>query len=255
MKFCDFPAANLLAGKVMVITGAGRGMGRVLANVAVREGAKVLVADISGDEAAAAAALGSNAVAFHLDVTSEDQIEAMFGVAVREFGRVDASVHLAAVPGGRRGPDVSYEEFQDHARINLGGMMMSTKHAIKTMAPTGGGAIVNFSSVASLGGIAFNSTAYSAAKAGVNAMSKSYAVLHGPDNIRVNVIAPGFTLSEKNQRIPADRLPEMLGKAALRRAGDPEEAAQLATFLCSDRAAFISGVIIPVDGGWSARLA
>lgn len=251
----DFPPANLLAGKVMVITGAGTGMGRTLAHVAVREGARVLVADISGQEEETVSEIGRDAISFHLDVTKEDQIEAMFAAALAAYGRVDASVHLAAIPGGRRGAEVSYDEFLQHATINLGGMMMSTKHAIKAMTPTGGGAIVNFSSVASLNGIPFNSTAYSAAKAGVNAMSKSYAVLHGPDNIRVNVIAPGFTLSEKNQKIPADRLPEMVNKAALRRAGHPEEAAQLAAFLCSDRAAFISGVVIPVDGGWSARLA
>lgn len=255
MSLPVFPSANLLAGKVVVITGGGTGMGRMLAHVAVREGARVLVGDISGQERDTVAEIGGNAIAFSVDVTKEDQIEAMFAAAVDAYGRVDASVHLAAIPGGRRGAEISYDEFFQHATINLGGMMMSTKHAIRTMAPTGGGAIVNFSSVASLNGIPFNSTAYSAAKAGVNAMSKSYAVLHGPDNIRVNVIAPGFTLSEKNQKIPADMLPDMINKAALRRAGEPEEAAQLAAFLISDRAAFISGVVIPVDGGWSARLA
>lgn len=251
--FCDFPAANLLAGKVMVITGAGQGMGRVLAQVAVREGAKVLTADVSGKQEETAAAIGSAAVPFHIDVTREDQIEAMFAAAVKAFGRVDASVHLAGVSGNRRGEEVSFEEFDEHARVHLGGMMMCTKHAIKTMAPTGGGAIVNFSSVGSLNGISFISTAYSAAKAGVNAMSKSYAVDAGPKNIRVNVIAPGFTLSEKNLSTPPALA--MTSRAALGRAANAEEPVQLAVFLCSDRAAFISGVIIPVDGAWSARLA
>lgn len=255
MAYCDFPSANLLAGKVMVITGAGQGMGRVLARVAVREGAKVLVADISGAESETAAMIGPAAVPFHIDVTKEDQIAAMFAKAVSEFGKVDASVHLAGLSGGRRSPELSFEEYDQLTSVHLGGMTMCTKHAIKTMVPTGGGAIVNFSSVASLNGIPFISTAYAAAKAGVNAMTKSYAVSHGPERIRVNAIAPGFTLSEKNLAVSEDLMPELTNKAALRRAAHPEEPVQLAVFLCSDRAAFISGVVIPVDGGWSARLA
>ena len=253
MDFCDFPPANLLAGKVMVITGAGQGMGRVLARVAVREGAKVLAADISGAEKETAVMIGADAVPFHIDVTKEEQIEAMFAAAVKAFGRVDASAHLAGLSGNRRGEEVSFEEYDQLTSVHLGGMMMCTKHAIKTMAPTGGGAIVNFSSVGSLGGISFISAAYAGAKAGVNAMSKSLAVQAGHHGIRVNVIAPGFTLSEKNLATPAAL--EMTSRAALGRAANPEEPVQLAVFLCSDRAAFISGVVIPVDGAWSARLA
>jgi NAD(P)-dependent dehydrogenase (short-subunit alcohol dehydrogenase family) len=251
--FCNFPPANLLAGKVMVITGAGQGMGKVLAQVAVREGARVLVADLSGMEEETAAALGANAVPFHLDVTQESQVEAMFKTAIDHFGKVDASVHLAGISGGRRGDEVTFAEYEEHSRVHLGGMMMCTKHAIRAMAPGGGGAIVNFSSVGSLNGIAFISAAYAAAKAGVNAMTKSFAVHAGEKNIRVNAIAPGFTLSEKNLDAPAPLA--MSSRAALGRAANAEEPVQLAVFLCSDRAAFISGVVIPVDGGWSARLA
>lgn len=252
-NYCDFPSANLLGGKVMVITGAGQGMGRVLAKVAVREGAKVLVADISGAEEETAAMIGPDAVPFHIDVTDEKQIEAMFATAVEAFGRVDASVHLAGLSGGRRGEEVSFEEYDQLTSVHLGGMMMCTKHAIRTMAPSGGGAIVNFSSVGSLNGISFISAAYAGAKAGVNAMSKSLAVQAGHHDIRVNVIAPGFTLSEKNLDTPPALA--MTNRAALGRAANAEEPVQLAVFLCSDRAAFISGVVIPVDGGWSARLA
>lgn len=252
-SFCDFPAANLLAGKVMVITGAGQGMGRVLARVAVREGAKVLAADISGAEEETAAMIGPDAVPFHVDVTREDQIEAMFAAAIKAFGRVDASAHLAGLSGNRRGEEVSFEEYDQLTSVHLGGMLMCSKHAIRTMAPTGGGAIVNFSSVGSLNGISFISAAYAGAKAGVNAMTKSLAVHAGHQGIRVNAIAPGFTLSEKNLNTPPAL--EMTSRAALGRAAHPEEPVQLAVFLCSDRAAFISGVVIPVDGAWSARLA
>jgi len=86
-------------------------------------------------------------------------------------------------------------------------------------------------------------------------MTKSYAVAYGPKGIRVNAVAPGFTLSEKNLAVPPDIMTRMIAKAAMGRGGDPEEQAQVAAFLCSDRASFVTGAIIPVDGGWSARLA
>jgi NAD(P)-dependent dehydrogenase (short-subunit alcohol dehydrogenase family) len=123
------------------------------------------------------------------------------------------------------------------------------------MIPTGGGAIVNVSSVASMNAADFNSVVYSAAKAGLNSATKSFAVLHGPDGVRVNAIAPGFTLSDKNRNIPPEALATLEKKAALGRAGRSEEQAEVAVFLASDRASFVTGVIIPVDGGWTARLA
>jgi NAD(P)-dependent dehydrogenase (short-subunit alcohol dehydrogenase family) len=251
----NHPSIDLLAGKVVVITGAGRGIGKVTASLCVREGAKVLVADMSGEEKVTAAELGEMAVPFHVDVKSEDQIEAMFAAAVKAFGRVDASMHIAGNPGGRRGEEVTVEEFEDLTNVHLRGMMLCTKHAVRVMLPAGGGAIVNFSSLASYNTDLVISPVYAAAKAGVNSMTKSYAVQYGLKGIRVNAVAPGFTLSEKNLAIPADFMPRMTGKAAMLRGGDPEEQAQVAAFLCSDRASFVTGVIIPVDGGWSARLA
>lgn len=255
MPHSDFPSANLLAGKVMVVTGAGQGMGRVLAQVAAREGARVLAADLSGAEEETATMIGSAAVPFHVDVTREDQIEAMFAAAVKAFGRVDASAHVHGISGNRRGEEVSVEEYDQLTSVHLGGMLMCSKHAIRTMASTGGGAIVNFSAVAALNGATFISAAYAGAKAGVNAMTKSLAVQWGHKGIRVNAVAPGFTLSEKNQNLPADLMTGMVERAVLQRAANAEEPVQLAVFLCSDRAAFISGVVIPVDGGWTARLA
>lgn len=255
MPFSDFPGADLLAGKVIVVTGAGQGMGRVFAQVAVREGARVVAADVSGAEAATAQMIGPAALAFHGDVSCEEQVEAMFAAAVKAFGRVDASVHAHGISGNRRGEEVSFEEYDQLTRVHLGGMLMCSKHAIRSMVPTGGGAVVNFSAVASLNGSEFISAAYAGAKAGVNAITKSLAVQWGGKGIRVNAVAPGFTLSEKNQNVPPDLMAGMVARAALQRAAHAEEPVQLAAFLCSDRAAFISGVVIPVDGGWTARLA
>ena len=249
------PPIDLLAGKVVVITGAGGGIGKVAAQLCVREGARVLVSDISGAEIQTAAELGTAAASYHADVTSEDQIEAMFQAALKAFGRVDASMHIAGNPGGRRGEEVTLKEFDELVSVHLRGMFLCTKHAIRAMLRNGGGAIVNFSSLASYNTDPVISPVYAAAKAGINSMTKSYAVQYGARGIRVNAVAPGFTLSEKNLAVPADLMPKMIGKAAMNRGGDPEEQAQVAAFLCSDRASFVTGAIIPVDGGWSARLA
>ena len=249
------PSIGLLAGKAVVITGAGSGIGKVTARLCVHEGAKVLVADISGGENDTAAELGAAAVSFRVDVTQENQIEAMFAVATNAFGRVDASMHVAGNPGGRRGAEVSIEEYEQITSVHLKGMLFCTKHAVRAMLPASGGAIVNFSSLASYNTDPLMSPVYAAAKAGINSLTKSYAVAYGPKGIRVNAVAPGFTLSEKNLAAPPEAMAKLTAKAAMGRGGDPEEQAQVAAFLCSDRASFVTGAIIPVDGGWSARLA
>lgn len=254
MTVSDQPSINLLAGKVAVITGAGRGIGKITAKLFANEGAKVLLADISGEEESAAAEIGQSAVSFRVDVSREDQVEAMYAAALKAFGRLDASVHLAGPPGGRRGAEVTMQEYEEVTSVHLRGMLMCTKHAIRAMAPVGG-AVVNFSSVASLNADPRISMVYAAAKAGINSMTKSFAVQYGAQGIRVNAIAPGFTLSEKNQAASPELMADLTSRAALKRGADPVEQAHVAAFLCSDRASFVTGTIIPVDGGWSARLA
>jgi NAD(P)-dependent dehydrogenase (short-subunit alcohol dehydrogenase family) len=247
-------SAGLLAEKVAVITGAGAGIGEVCAGLFVREGAKVLAADLSGRQTEVAAALGPSASPFQVDVRREEDIEAMFARAVEVFGRVDVLVNVAGNPGGRRGPEVTIEEYEDLTSVHLRGTLLCDKHAVRAMSP-GGGAIVNFSSVASLNADQQISIAYSAAKAGINSITKSFAVHYGAQGIRVNAIAPGFTLSTKNLAVPPEIVQDRASRAALGRPAQPEEQAQVAAFLASDRASFVTGVIIPVDGGWSARLA
>src|SRR5439155_25955328 len=146
--------------------------------------------------------IGAVAVPFTADVTHEDQIEALFETALKSFGRVDASVHVAGNPGGRRGEEVTLEEYEQLTSVHLRGMLFCTKHAVRAMLPTGGGAIVNFSSLASFNADPLISPVYAAAKAGINSMTKSLALQYGPKGIRINAIAPGFTLSEKNLSIP-----------------------------------------------------
>jgi NAD(P)-dependent dehydrogenase (short-subunit alcohol dehydrogenase family) len=248
-------AIGMLSGKVAVITGAGRGIGRVTAESFVREGAKVLVADITGQQDEVAASLGAAAVACKVDIRDEGQVEAVFARALEAFGRVDCSIHVAGNPGARRGPEITEQEFTDLTDVHLRGTTFCCKHAVRAMVPTGGGSIVNFSSVGSLNADPLVSIVYGAAKAGINSLTKGFAAQFGPQGVRVNAVLPGFTLSEKNQGLPPEIAERLNNKAALARAGRPDEVAQAVTFLASDRASFISGVILPVDGAWSARLA
>ena len=238
-----------------LVTGAGRGIGRVIARMFVAEGAQVLAADFTGEQDDTAAELGSAVVPFHADVTSEADIEAMFARAIEAFGRVDTSIHVAGNPGGRRGDEISQEEFDLNIAVHLKGMMFCCKHAVRAMIPNGGGSIVNFSSAASFNYDPMISFAYSSAKAGINSLTKGYAGRYGAQGIRVNGIAPGFTLSEKNLTVPESAAAMLRGKAALARAGTSEEQASVAVFLASDRSSFVTGATIPVDGGWTSRLA
>lgn len=246
---------GLLEGKVAVVTGAGRGIGKVIARTFLQEGARVLAADFTGEQNDTAAELGPDVVACHADVTREEDIEAMFARALEVFGRVDASIHVAGNPGGRWGDEVTVEEYEAVTSVHLRGMLLCSKHAVRAMLRSGGGSIVNFSSAASFNHEERISFVYSAAKAGINSLTKSYAVHHGRQGIRCNAIAPGFTLSEKNIAVPSHIGEQMHAKAALNRSGLPEEQAAVAAFLASDRASYLTGVTIPVDGGWTARLA
>lgn len=246
---------GLLDDKVAVITGAGRGIGRASAEVFVRESAKVLVADISGAEKDVAAQIGPAAVPFHADVTQSDDVAAMIAAAVEAFGRVDILVNVAGTPASRSPEFLSLEEYETQTDVNLRGVLLCMKHAIPAMVKTGGGAIVNVSTVGSLGVQERAPAMYMSAKSAVNSLTRSVAVEYGPSGIRANAIAPGFTLTEVNRGIPADILHALSLKAPLGRGSEAREQAEVVAFLASDRASFLTGVIIPVDGGWSARLA
>ncbi len=255
MTKASYQPYGLLKGKTAVVTGAGQGIGRDIARLFVAEGARVLVSDITGAENDTAKELGEATTACRCDVSREADIEAMVATALEAFGRIDASIHVAGNPGGRWGDEITEEEFEAITRVHLKGMMFCTKHAVRAMAPNGGGSIVNFSSTASMNYDPLISMAYSSAKAGINSLTKGFAGKHGAQGIRVNAIAPGFTLSTKNLETPPEILKSLSARAMLARAGQPEEQAKVALFLASDLSSFVSGVTIPVDGGWTAKLA
>ncbi len=244
-----------LDGKVAVITGAGSGMARAAAEVFVREGARVLAADVSGRQADTAAALGDACVPFTLDVTDEAQVEAMFAAALDAFGTVDAVLNVAGVGGAESLADITLDEYDRVMAVDLKGVMLGTKHGVRTMLPTGGGVILNWSSIGGMNGSRLPTSVYSAAKAGVISFTKAAAIEYGERGIRANAICPGFIETEMSGgRGAAERFPGLVQGSCLKRGGQPEEVAELASFLASDRAAYITGCVVPIDGGSTCLL-
>jgi NAD(P)-dependent dehydrogenase (short-subunit alcohol dehydrogenase family) len=246
--------AGLLEGKVAVITGAGSGMAKASTKVFVREGAKVVAADVSGAEKDTAAEVGESVLPVHCDVTKEEDVAAMIDAAVEEFGKVDAVLNVAGIGMGAPIHKVTMEQYDTVMDVDLRGVMLGMKHGIRAMLQTGGGSIINWSSIGGLNAAPYTSV-YSAAKAGVIAVTKAAAIEYGAKGIRANAICPGFILTEIMGEAGLAHDPGMVEKAALGRAGEPHEVAEVAAFLASDRASFVSGAIIPVDGGWSVKTA
>ena len=239
-----------LDGKIAIITGAGSGMGRATAKIFVREGAQVLGVDITGREKETAEEIGDAFVPFMADVRDEAQVEAMFAAAVERFGRVDSALNVAGVGSGGKLKDFTIEEYDRIMSVNLLGVMLGTKHALRTMIPNGGGVILNWSSTGGMLGSYTPTSIYSASKAGVIAVTRQAAIENGTKGIRANAICPGLTITEMSGgREAIESFPNLVKGAPMKRAAEPEEIGEVACFLASDRASFVTGAIIPVDGG------
>jgi NAD(P)-dependent dehydrogenase (short-subunit alcohol dehydrogenase family) len=245
---------GFLEGKVAAITGAGSGMGKACAKIFAREGARIVISDISGAQDQTAAEIGGDVVATRCDISDEAQVSAMIDLAVAKFGRLDAMLNVGGIGAGGL---MEYLESDDLSRmldINLKGMFFGAKHAVRAMKATGGGTITNWSSLAGLIPSA-GSGAYNIAKAGVAMMTKNFAVECGKYNIRSNAICPGMILTEGMGRAGYEAQPKRATVNPLGRPGAADDAGELAAFLASDRAAYLNGVLIPLDGGWGAMLA
>lgn len=251
---------GLVDQKVALVTGAGSGIGEHSARLFAAEGASVVVADLNGDAAMSVAQaivdLGGKAIGVQADVTNEQQVLAMVTATIKEFGRLDCAHNNAGISGTMTAfTDLTLDDWNHMIAINLTSVFLSMKHEIPAMLASGGGAIVNTSSGAGVVGFA-GLPHYVAAKHGVVGLTKTAALEFAKNNIRVNAVLPGTTNTPMIQQFTnsnpdiAKLIAKSVGRGSL---GQPEEIAQAAVWLCSDRASFVSGDSMLVDGATVCR--
>jgi NAD(P)-dependent dehydrogenase (short-subunit alcohol dehydrogenase family) len=250
------------AGKISLVTGAARGLGRVTAQAFAREGAKVVVADIDAAGGEATTRLihdeGGEAIFVRADVGVESEVAALIDKTVAAYGRLDCAVNNAGVVRFQPLAEETAEGFEFHLHTNLRGVFFCMKHEIRQMLKNGGGAIVNQSSIT--GSLTGNpgESSYAATKGGVDGLTKSAALEVARRNISINAIAacgvdaPGDVFHQwmEKERITPQAAGELF---PIGRMGKAEELTAAVLFLCSDEARFIVGHLLVVDGGWIAR--
>jgi NAD(P)-dependent dehydrogenase (short-subunit alcohol dehydrogenase family) len=258
----------MLAGKCAVITGAGSGVGRASALRFAAEGAQVVCADIDADEAKETVRLieatGATAISVFADVSREDDVAAMIEAATAQFGRLDVLFNNAGIPTPRFGAKIEDHTLEDLHRlvaVNLGGVFLGSKHAVlQFKKQSSGGAIVNTGSVAGL--VGWGGSVYGATKGGVHQLTRAVAIEGAPFGIRANAICPAAMPLTKFM-VVGGLDPAALGQpeftdriGAQHPLGRPitaEDCATAAAFLASDHASNITGVLLPVDGGYVAQ--
>lgn len=244
-----------LAGKVAIVLGGGRGIGAAIARRFARDGAAVAVADVSERAAdKTATAIGSAVLPLRCDVADEDHVAATLTEAVAQLGGLDIVVNNAALGHGGPVTEIARSDWDRVLGITLNGTFHGIKHAVPHLRRRGGGAIVNISSVAGRAAMA-SMAAYSVAKAGVDALTRTAAVELRPDNIRVNAIVPGMirtaaATASAEVLAPALRMDaESYVAARQHRWGEPDEVAAVAAHLAGDDAAFTTGMFYLLDNG------
>lgn len=245
-----------LVGKVALVTGAGSGIGKAAALAFSRQGASVVLAGRRQTELDKVAqqinAADGSAVAIPADVSDEVEIEALIGSIIDRFGQIDAAFNNAGV-ASTFAPitDLSADEYDRTMAVNARGVWLLMKHEIRAMTEQGtGGAIVNTSSIAATGGTAGLSI-YAASKGALDSMIRPIALEVGPAGIRVNNVSPSLVRTPMAQTYPEEGIAPIAAHAALKRVGEPEDIGDVAVWLCTDEARFVTGQSILVDGGFN----
>ena len=248
-----------LRGKRTIVTGAGSGIGRAIALRLAREGASVVISDV--DEVAANAVareIGGETLVRKTDVTNSREVEALVGTAVDEWDGLDVMVNNAGIGVAGTVTDTSEEDYEKVMDVCLKGTVFGMRHAIPAIRDSGGGSVVNMSSVAALVGIA-DRAVYSAAKGAILAITRAAAIDHVDEGVRVNCIAPGTVDTPWIGRItagyddPEEARKNMQARQPHGRFVTPEEIAAMAAYLASDESASVIGACMIVDGGVTAR--
>jgi len=250
-----------LSGKVALVTGARRGMGKSHALALSSQGATVAVTDINLEECQIVVdeitAKGGKAVAFKMDVSNKAEIDSVFDEVVKRFGHLDILVNNAGIYQDKPALDISEADWDKTMDINLKGQFFCAQRAAKEMAKNKWGRIINIASIASGGtGIGIRGGAhYTASKGGIIGMTETLAVEWAPLGINVNAIGPGAidTPMISADKMPKEELDAFLVKVPLKRIGRPEEISAAVVFLASDEASYVVGATFYIDGGWLAN--
>jgi NAD(P)-dependent dehydrogenase (short-subunit alcohol dehydrogenase family) len=247
--------AGLLEGKAGLVTGAAGGIGRGIAIELAREGAFVLVSDLEGEAQRAEETIalcqeaGGEAVWQACDVTSAEAQDALVANVVRAHGRLDFAVNNAGVAVHKPLTEVTDQEYARVLDVNLKGIFLGMRSQLRQMVAQGGGSIVNMASVAGLTGVR-DIGVYTASKHGIVGLTKNTAMEYGDRGIRVNCVCPNAIRTPLMDVSPPAFVEALIAPQAIKRPGEVEEVGAPVAFLLSDKASFITGVALPIDGGY-----
>ena len=240
-----------LEGKVAIVTGAGRGLGKGIALKLAQEGAKVIVSDVMIDNATECVneiiTAGGSATAFCGNIAKQADVIAVFDAAVNTYGKIDIVVNNAGINKDGMLHKMTDDQWDAVINVNLSGTFYMTREAAKRMREQESGRIINISSMSWLGNVGQSN--YAASKAGVVGLTKTAARELARKGVTCNVICPGFIDTDMTRGVPADVWDLMISKIPAGRAGSPEDVGNLIAFLASEEASYINGQIIEVSGG------
>lgn len=239
--------------KVVVITGGASGIGLASAKRLLIEGAKVALLDVNDNVLEISKKLGGNVLGIKCDASNENDVKTSIEMVASVFGKIDCLLANAGIGGGANKPaDVTLEEWNKVIGVNQTGIFLVNKYVIPYMIKNGGGSIVNTSSMYGLVG-APNSFAYTASKGAINQMTRTLSLAYAENNIRVNAIAPGFVDTAILSGVPDEYKKVMAKDMPIGRLGTDDEIATLVKFLLSEESSFMTGAIISIDGGYTAK--